>query len=147
MFIAFINDLDESTLSGVKKFADDTKLYSQVSTLEDATTIQADLDSVFNWSKEWQMLFNVDKCKVMHIGHGNNFENSLNCKKLQVVNSEKDLGVFIETSLKPYKQCATAARNGNWILGMIKRNFNNLNQEIVLRLYKQVVRPHLEYAI
>ena len=33
------------------------------------------------------------------------------------------------------------------MLGLIKRNIENKSQEIVSRLYKQLVRPHLEYAI
>jgi len=30
-----------------------------------------DLCNLVEWSKEWQMLFNVDKCKVMHMGYNN----------------------------------------------------------------------------
>ena len=30
---------------------------------------------------------------------------------------------------------------------MIKRNFSFLKHDIVVRLYKQLVRPHLEYAV
>ena len=26
------------------------------------------------WSKKWQMPFNLDKCKIMHIGHKNKNE-------------------------------------------------------------------------
>ena len=29
---------------------------------------------------------------------------------------------------------------------MIKRNFNSFSKEIILNLYKQLVRPHLDYA-
>lgn len=25
----------------------------------------------FQWSKEWLVLFNIDKCKVMHVGQAN----------------------------------------------------------------------------
>ena len=33
------------------------------------------------------------------------------------------------------------------MLGLIRRNFCFLGREVVLNLYKQLVRPHLEYAI
>ena len=33
--------------------------------------LKTDLCSLFAWSKEWQMLFNIDKCKVMHLGYNN----------------------------------------------------------------------------
>ena len=33
------------------------------------------------------------------------------------------------------------------MLGLIKRNFSNFSKDIVLNLYKQLVRPHLDYAV
>ena len=33
--------------------------------------LQQDLRNLCNWSQDWQMLFNVDKCKIMHIGYNN----------------------------------------------------------------------------
>jgi ribonucleases P/MRP protein subunit RPP40 len=35
----------------------------------------------------------------------------------------------------------------NRTLAMIKRNFSNFSDEVVLRLYKSLVRPQLEYAV
>ena len=35
----------------------------------------------------------------------------------------------------------------NRILGMIKRNFDYLDRDMVLQLYKSLVRPHLEYCV
>ena len=57
------------------------------------------------------------------------------------------MSIYIDSSLKPSKQCVETAKRGNRILGMIKRNFSFLIQDIVVRLYKQLVRPHLEYAV
>ncbi len=51
------------------------------------------------------MLFNVDKCKVMHIGHGNpRVKYNLDGKNLQEVELEKDLGIIIDSSAKPSRQ-------------------------------------------
>ena len=148
LFVAFINDIDADILCRAKKFADDTKLYSEVSSKGDSEKFQMDLDKVFSWSQEWQMLFNIDKCKVMHIGSSNpRYPYTLNGQVMQEVSVERDLGVYIDSSLQPSKQCVEAAKRGNRILGMIKRNFSFLKQDIVVRLYKQLVRPHLEYAV
>jgi len=38
---------------------------------EDVSALQTDLSNLVAWSKEWQMRFGVEKCKVMHIGHNN----------------------------------------------------------------------------
>jgi hypothetical protein len=53
------------------KFADDTKLYRRMASEEDAIKLQEDLALLCEWSREWLMLFNVDKCKSLHLGYGN----------------------------------------------------------------------------
>ena len=52
-------------------FADYRKLIGVIEKEEDAIEIQTDIDSMQNWAKTWQMLFNYDKCKVMHFGKKN----------------------------------------------------------------------------
>ena len=44
------------------------------------------------------------------------------------------------------KQCVAAVKQGNKILGMIKRNFTDRSKETIMSLYKSLVRPHLEFC-
>jgi hypothetical protein len=129
LFIAYINDLDDCVSgSRIKKFADDTKVYSEVCSESGAVDFQTDLDNIFNWSRVWGMLFNISKCKVMHVGHGNeNYVYNLDGKNLEVVQQVKDLGIQLDSSLKHSKQCVESARRANWILGLIRRNFKFLH--------------------
>ena len=93
------------------------------------------------------MLFNVEKCKVMHIGYDNmKTEYLMDGVKLKHVNEEKDLGVIISEGLKWEKQCSSAVSKANRILGMIKLNFVDRSKETILVLYKSLIRPHLEYC-
>ena len=71
LFVIYINDIDNSVVSRVLKFADDTKIYHIVNTSSDIKTLRADLCNLFSWSTEWQLLFNIEKCHVMHLGYGN----------------------------------------------------------------------------
>ena len=57
--------------SKLLKFADNTKVFRNVSCQLDVDSLREDLLSLFKWSEEWLMLFNIDKCKVMHFGHKN----------------------------------------------------------------------------
>ena len=71
LFLIFINDIDAAcqvTGAHIKKFADDTKCYQIVESDEDRANFQAMLDNLTQWSTDWQMLFNVDKCHILHIG-------------------------------------------------------------------------------
>jgi len=50
-------------------FADDTKKWTRLTNPTDAESLQKDLDSLSTWSARWQLKFNPEKCKLMHIGH------------------------------------------------------------------------------
>jgi len=39
--------------------------------VEDIENLRTDLGQLISWSKEWLMLFNIDKCRVMHFGYNN----------------------------------------------------------------------------
>ena len=94
------------------------------------------------------MKFNVDKCKVMHVGYNNpKHKYSMLGKTLMEVTEEKDLGVVISDNLKSSKQCIAACQKANKVLGFIARNFEYKTPEIMLALYNALVRPHLEYAV
>src|ERR1700759_4276770 len=68
LFTIFINDLESNVINKVLKFADDSKLWGVVETVEERIGMQKDLDTLGEWSEINQMPFNVDKCKVMHVG-------------------------------------------------------------------------------
>ena len=101
LFIIYINDLDLGLVSKISKFADDTKMGIDADSDAAVKQLQEDLRKVGEWSKKWQMPFNLDKCKIMHIGHKNKNEKyELLCKEIESVQQEKDLGVVITNDLK-----------------------------------------------
>jgi len=71
----------------------------------------------------------------------------LGTSTLCTVDEERDLGVIIDKTLKSSKQCAKAASAANAVLGMIKRTFLCKSKELILQLYKSLIRPKLEYCI
>ena len=66
LFLTSINDLEDGVQSTVLKFADDTKLYTEVSKDEGGEQLQEDLGKCTEWAKQWMMEFNVSKYKVLH---------------------------------------------------------------------------------
>ena len=55
--------------------------------------------------------------------------------------------IIIDKSLKSSRQCAKAAAAANAVLGMIRRTFLCKDKEIILQLYKSLVRPRIEYCV
>ena len=66
---------------------------------------------------------------------------------LTPTDSERDIGVKVHNSLRPSLQCSEAAQRGNAVLGQISRAFHYRDRKTFIQLYKQYVRPHLEFAI
>jgi len=144
----YINDLDCGIKNWILKFADDTKLFGRVSSKVDGSGLQDDLYKRVLWSQQWQMLFNVNECSVMHIGKELvPWQYQINGQTLNVVKQAKDLGVLLCNNLKVLVQCQQACSKALRILGMINRTIINRHTDILLKLYKSLVRPHLEYCI
>ena len=94
------------------------------------------------------MIFNVDKCKVMHIGRNNQrFTYEMDGQKLKSTEVEKDIGVYIHQSLTPRVQVAEAAKKANQVLGQLLRTITFRDKVHFVRLYKQRVRCHLEISV
>jgi hypothetical protein len=56
--------------------------------------IKEDLSKLYEWTERWQMKFNADKCKVMHLGKNNKKGiYLLGGVELESIMEEKDLGV------------------------------------------------------
>ena len=145
LFLIYINDLDGGIVNWILKFADDTKVFAKIRSADDASSLQRDLDRLVQWAREWQMMFNVKKCKVMHMGRKNpRYQYRMNGQVLETVKQEKDLGVVISDDLKVSNQCSMAYLKANRTLGLIKRTIEYKSEFIMLRLYKSLVRPHLE---
>ena len=148
LFLIFINDIDDDVISKLCKFADDTKVGRAVGSEDEVNILRNDLKKLCEWAKDWQMLFNVDKCVVIHFGMNNKrAEYLMEGNRLKQSDGERDLGVIISSSGKPSEQCLAAAKKANRMLGLIKRNFKSRSKDVVVRLYKTLVRPRLEYCV
>ena len=153
LFVIFINDLPEVVDSLCQMYADDTKLFSSVQTLELRKQIQKDLDNLIDWADKWQLHFNADKCHVLHMGARNPMyqyymrsHNSDERVKLAASEIEKDLGVQVDNELKFARHINTQVNKANRIVGLIRRSFSHIDKDGMRQMYISMVRPHLEFA-
>jgi hypothetical protein len=149
LFSIFINDLDEAATlrQFVKKFADDTKLGQIINGVEDINELQQTLNRLCEWAARWGMAFNVLKCHVMHVGRDNpRADYTMHGQKLAKTEMERDVGVTVSRDLKQAEQCKKAAQTAGAVLGQIQRAFHYRDRITYMNLYKQYVRPHLEFA-
>jgi ribonucleases P/MRP protein subunit RPP40 len=104
LFLIYINDLidlnqDESI--NFKLFADDLKLYTNVSDNCDKLRIQSLLSLIEEWTVAWQMSIAVEKCSVLHMGMKNpKLRYTLSTTELPDKSECKDLGIIVSDDLK-----------------------------------------------
>jgi len=78
-------------------YADDAKSFNKA--CMDSASLQSDLDTLCEWSTQWQMKFNTDKWTVMHFGSHNvqkqytMLDHSGNVHFSEATMLEKDLGM------------------------------------------------------
>ena len=157
LFLIFINDLPLEVISPLSLFADDSKVFSRIvsdknkrrhGNQTDNNTLQRDLDTIREWARKWKMEFNVDKCKIMHIGKSNPRRNyTMNGTQLTTVTEEKDLGVLIDEKLLFDKHIREIVNKANRMLGLIRIGFTCLDADVFMNLYLVMVRPLLEYCV
>ena len=125
LFVIYINDLDDNIGGMVSKFADDTKIGGIVDSEEGYLRLQQDLDQLGQWADEWQMEFNLDKCKVIHFGRSNQGRvYSVNGRALGIVTEQRDLGVHVHSSLKVESQMDRVDRRHSACLVSLVRTLN-----------------------
>ena len=68
LFLIFVNDIPDIIKNFIVMFADDVKMIADP---RHPTAIKEDLDRLSEWESIWSLEFNVDTCKVMHLGKAN----------------------------------------------------------------------------
>ena len=149
-FIIFINELPDYVKSAIKIFVDDTKIYREIKDQSDIKQLQDDIDSLKNWSRDWQLLFNASKCKCMHLGKKNDKHNYIISEEGQIeleeTTEEKDRGIWVYNELGFQDHINKVVNKANSTLGIIKRSYTYLDRQNLALLYKALVRPLLEYG-
>ena len=127
---------------------DDTKLIHPVNSIVERHIIQRDLETLYKWSVDWQIEFNVNKCSVIHFGNNNKeFEYNMNDDAIESSKEERYLGVLIDKSLKHDKHISACVKKANRMLGTMRRKLVYREQHSMTSFYKSLVRPYLEYCV
>ena len=146
LFLLYVNDIPSIVSSTAKMFADDTKLYCPVKTIDDCQQLQSDLNSLSNWSSKWLLKFNENKCVVLRIKYSLDYIYSLNGFPVQKVLHQKDIGVIVSNTLLPHDHIQSITKKSNQRIGLIRRCFTDITLNKVEILFNSLIRPLLEYG-
>ena len=147
LFLLYVNDLPKLASCKIVLFADDIKLWAHIRTNDDCILLQKDLNALYDWSVKNDLPFNVQKCKMLNIGKSHEFNYTLGPHQLVWTNEEKDLGVWISSSLKTSVQCNAVYKKTSQILALLTRNFGRFTKQVFPAIINTYIRPTMEYAV
>ena len=155
LFILYIDDVASkiSSSSTISLFADDIALYRPIQSPADYTVLQADITAISLYIESNRHLkLHADKCCFMLVSRKRT--NSITPpllftredSPLRQVDSMKYLGVVLTSSLTWSEHILNICTKTRKLIGLLHRRFHHCCPEVMLRLYKAFIRPHLEYA-
>ena len=95
-------------------FADDTKIFRVINSLDDQQILQNDLVQLEKWSVTWLLKFHPEKCKHMNIHRApkelDEGKYNLLGQEISKVKEEKDIGIVIDEELSFDKHTFVSVR-------------------------------------
>ena len=154
LFLIYVNWIAIDLNCKYYAFADDFKLllsYSRSNPRTSQASLQHDLNKLHERSVSWNLKLNRDKCVVMRFGsRGITTEESggytLDGAHLQKVTLYKDLGVWIEPSLRFHKHLQVITGRANALVSQMLRGTLCRSKNFMLTVFVAHVRPILEYC-
>ncbi|XP_065568763.1 uncharacterized protein LOC136032368 [Artemia franciscana] len=150
LFLFYINDIFNHIDNGMHLFADDAKLFG----IACPQSIQHNIDVLQVLTHDWLLQFNAGKCCVLHLEPNNPMANYMICNPTTKVREqlknraeERDLGVIIDDKLNFHSDVQHVFSYASSSLGLLKQTINNRHASIFIKLYKALVRPHLNFGM
>jgi ribonucleases P/MRP protein subunit RPP40 len=149
LFSIFINDITRViSHSRVLLFADDLKLFLEISALDKCHLLQSDINNVLDWGRRNKLNFNVSKCFVMSYTRASKtiyMRYSMGENALGRTASAKDLGILFDSRLSFHAHIGAVCDGARKMLGFVLRTAKVFSDTRVLRLlYNSLVRSRLE---
>ena len=151
MYINDINDLSLSTGSKLVMYADDILLYRAISSEDDYTLLQQDVDALGVWSLLNHLSFNTSKYKTMVLSRKRLKTQPMPIlllgSLLERVDSFKYLGLKIKCDLTWTDHIKGICSKARRLVGLLFRQFYHYAEPSTIKtLYLTLIRPNLEYA-
>ena len=112
--------------------------------------LQKDLTVLVTWATVWQLSFNLKKCNILKISRSTNSSITFNYIaqgfSIPSVSQHPYLGVELTSNLSWNRHIQIITKKANQKLAFLMRNLRNCPQIVKEKVYKSLIRSHLEYA-
>ena len=152
LFLLFINDLPNSVFkSQCNLFADDTIVYSQANSIDEAESIlQHDIDNIIKWFNNNRLHVNTSKSSSMCFTTKSNvrdLELTMNGINVNTDSNIKYLGVNISDTLCWDKNISRVCKTLGYNIQLLRKLKGKVPTCDLITVYKTLVQPHIDYGI
>ena len=131
LFLIYINSVTNINLSNgstLVLYADDMLLFKPISSEDDYTNLQGDVDSLKDWSASHFLTFNPSKCKYMLLSKKNKPTKNppvltIDNIPIERTNSHKYLGIVLTSNLTWSEHIHCICSKAKKLLGLLYRQF------------------------
>ena len=153
LFLLLIDSITDCEINAaIRLFADDTRITKHVKTESDMEELQDDLQNIYDWQQENNMLFNGNKFEMLRYGKNEDLKNSCNyltpnfediIERKEVV---KDLGIKMndDANFKDHINfvCSKVKQRAGWVL----RTFRKRDSKFMKFMWKTYMQGHIDYC-
>lgn len=152
LFILFINDIKYCFQnSKFLLYADDLKIYKNITNVSDCLDFQSDLDRFTMYCSKNRLYLSLTKCHSITFTKRKNitqFDYHLSNTPLSKATSLRDLGVQLDSKLHLDVHVENIINKAYQMFGFVMRSCKEFHRPATyLHLYKSLIRPQLEYAV
>ena len=149
--LIYLNKLSTKTKNDILFFADDTSLYSPHATdiQLTQTSLQDDLDVIYNYGKDWAITFNPAKTIQQTFSHQRTPQIpklTFGGHPIPIKQNHTHLGVTLSTDLRFHEHINNICQKVNKTLGPLYPIARYLPRQILDQIYKIYIRPHFDYC-
>jgi len=151
LFLILISDIDENSTSTISSFADDTRVHRPIMSQTDIHTLQQDLETVYQWQRANNMLFNDKKFELIRYGTNQELKSKSGYtgpsgQKILEKNCLRDLGVQMGNSLKFTEHIDSVCQKARQYSGWVLRTFKSREISLMKTLWNSMVMPRIDYC-
>ena len=152
LFLLHISNIakDVSQSTTTTSYVDDTRVTRSIAGQEDCQALQDDLDHIYKWAEEVNMIFNSDKfeclCYWPRRTKPDFTYKSPDGSVILEKDHLRDLGVEMSNDLTFNLHIANTVAAANKLIGWALRTFRRRSKHIMLTVWKSLVQSKLDYC-
>ena len=141
-----------NSTTSIKIYIDDAKASKAVRGEEDVEELQRDLDSLFNWASDNNMVFNAKKFQVVRYGKNEELKEATmyftedTSEIVQRQETVRDLGVILSEDGGFKHHLEKVVTKTRQKMGWVLRTFESRSPQLMKTLLKTLILPHIDYC-